>query len=94
MPLHCQSGHFSNKSLSKESIYNKLNDIQQTFETFYTNLYTQPKTDGGVMEAFLNSIKLPEVRDEQNKSLIGEITEGEIKKAISHFKTNKASGPN
>lgn len=62
--------------------------------TFYTNLYTQPKTDGGVMEAFLNSIKLPEVRDEQNKSLIGEITEGEIKKAISHFKTNKASGPN
>lgn len=61
-------------------MYNKLSDIQQTFQTFYTNLYTQPKTDVRVMEAFLNSINLPKVSDEQNRLLLVEITEEEIKK--------------
>ena len=45
------------------------------------------------MEAFLKQIKLPKVSDEQNRFLIGEITDEEIKKAISHSRINKASGP-
>ena len=44
------------------------------------------------MEAFLQLIKLPKVSDEQNRFLIGEITDEEIKKAISYSKINKASG--
>lgn len=44
------------------------------------------------MEAFLKLIKLPKVSDEQNRCLIGEITDEEIKKAISHSKINKVSG--
>lgn len=45
------------------------------------------------MEAFFDQIKLHNVGDEQNKLLISEITDEEIKKAILHLKPNKAPGP-
>ena len=45
------------------------------------------------MDAFFNLIKLPKVKDDQNGALIEEITDEEIKKAISNLKPNKAAGP-
>jgi len=45
------------------------------------------------MEAFFERINLPKVGEEQNKLLTSEITDEEIKRAISHLKPNKAAGP-
>lgn len=78
---------------STNTMHYKMTGIQQTFVRFYTNLYTQPKIDDGVTEAFLKRIHLPKVTDEQNLLLTREITDEEIKKAISHSKVSKAPGP-
>lgn len=45
------------------------------------------------MTEFLDTINLPTVTEDQNKVLISEITDNEIKKAISDSKTDKAPGP-
>lgn len=45
------------------------------------------------METFLTSLKLPKVKEDENKLLTSEISEKEIRKAIAHLKPNKASGP-
>lgn len=45
------------------------------------------------MDAFFDLIKLPKVKDDQNRILIREITDEEIKKEISNLKPNKAAGP-
>lgn len=45
------------------------------------------------MGTFLDLINLPEVRDDQNEHLIQEITDEEVKTAISNLRPNKAAGP-
>ena len=59
---------------------------QQTKNTIY-------KTKDPQTEAFLDLITRPKVGDKQNEDLIREITDEEIKKAISNLKPNKAAGP-
>lgn len=75
------------------SIHSKAKDIKKSFEVFFKNLYAQPETDESKMETFFDLIELPQVKDEQNKFLISDITDEEIKQAIRHLKTNKAPGP-
>lgn len=71
----------------------KLNDIQETFLNFYKQLYAQPKIDESLMIKFLDSMNFPKVSEAQNKCLTANITDSEIKKAISDAKPNKAPGP-
>uniref|UniRef100_A0A671TVT9 Reverse transcriptase domain-containing protein n=1 Tax=Sparus aurata TaxID=8175 RepID=A0A671TVT9_SPAAU len=72
---------------------NKLNEILEAFETFYKTLYTK-KTGGSIAEIdnFLDSLELPALNEEQNKILIDDITERELKIAISKLKSNKSPG--
>ncbi len=71
----------------------KLNEIQGAFETFYKTLYTK-KTGCSTAEidSFLNSLELPVLNEEQNKIRIEDITEKELKIAISKLKLNKSPG--
>lgn len=50
------------------------------FLKFYRHLYSQPRVDASLMNAFLDKVNLPTVSEEQNKSLTSAITELEIKK--------------
>lgn len=71
----------------------KLEDIQQSFEDYYKDLYSQPETaDTLKIEPFLKSLDLPSIGDQQNKMLTSEITIVELDKAISRLKANKAPG--
>lgn len=71
----------------------KLNEIQDCFENYYKKLYSQPQIDGEKMEDFFQKINLPKLNSEQSRNLVAEITEKEIRSAISHLKPNKAPGP-
>ena len=74
-------------------IKTKLNEIQGAFETFYKTLYTK-RTGCTIAEidSFLNSLELPVLNEEQNKIMIEDITETELKIAISKLKLNKSPG--
>lgn len=84
---------FKIKDPTTNSIHCKTKEIHQSFETFYKTLYSQPRIDETRMDAFFNLIKLPKVKDDQNRALIEEITDREIKNAISNLKPNKAACP-
>ena len=74
-------------------MYHNLEDIENAFETCYTKLYAQPRTtESAVISSFLTSLDLPSVGTEQNKIITQEITDDEIKKAISRLKGNKMPG--
>lgn len=83
------------KNTQTGEIYCKLEQIQQTFETFYKALYSQPKINNDLqIDAFLASIDLPKVSEEQNRFLLAEITLEELKVAVTRLKTGKSPGAN
>ena len=68
-------------------------EIQESFETYYQDLYTQPDKAGpSVIANFLNSLDLPSIGLQQNKVLTAVITSTEIDEAISLLKTDKSPG--
>ena len=68
-------------------------EIQQSFEKYYTKLYTQPKAaEPSLVQNFLESLDLPSIGEAQNKSLTQNITTTEIEEAIARLKTSKMSG--
>lgn len=67
----------------------RINEILGAFETFYKTLYTK-KTGGSAAE--MDSLELPTLTEEQNKIMIEDITERELKRAISKLKSNKSPG--
>lgn len=74
-------------------IKTKLNEIQEAFEIFYKTLYSE--VPGGTvtqMDSFLNSLDLPTLDEEQNQTMIADITEEELKAAISRLKLSKSPG--
>lgn len=74
-------------------ICSKLDDIQQAFEQYYKDLYTQPPiAEITMIDSFLNSPDLPSIGELQNKKLMAEITAEELNKVISRLKANKAPG--
>ena len=74
--------------------YNMIEKIYSNLlKLFYKSLYTQPVVDKTKTEAFLDLITLPKVGDNQSEDVIREITDEEIKKAISNLKPNKGAGP-
>lgn len=59
------------KNPTTKVIESKLGKIQESFETFYRTLYSQPQgSDEIQIEAFLNSLDLPKLTNSQNKNLI------------------------
>ena len=68
----------------------KTRDIQKCFEDFYTSLYAQQEVDND--GEFWGTLNLPGVTEEQSKSLIAEITDEEINRAISNLKVGKSPG--
>ena len=71
----------------------KLEDIQQSFEDYYKDLYSQPeRADTSRIDQFLKSLDLPSIGDQQNNILTSDITIAELDKAISRLKANKAPG--
>lgn len=75
------------------SIQYKTEEIHKCFETYYKNLYSQPKINNeNQIPLLLNSLNLPRVTEDQNSALIKEITTEEINSAISKLKTNRAPG--
>ena len=71
----------------------KPEEIQKSFEIYYTNLYSQPKlAELPTVKHFLDSLDLPSIGIEQNKRLTTDMTRAEVDKAISKLKTSKAPG--
>jgi len=74
-------------------VHYKLEEIQNSFETYFQRLYSQPHVDRGKMEEFFEKINLPKLTGKQSNQLAVQITEKEIKVAIAHLKSGKAPGP-
>ena len=70
-----------------------LKNIQENFENYYKTLYSQPPKDNDLeMDTFFASIRLPSVSEEENKTLISDITIEELNSAISRLKASKSPG--
>ena len=70
-----------------------LEEIKQCFTDYYKKLYSQPPvTNDDQMHGLLNSLQLPTLTDDQNKSLTSLISEEEIYEAITRLKANKSPG--
>ncbi len=81
------------KNLKTKVIESKLGKIQESFETFYGALYSQPQgSDETQIEAFLNSLDLPKLTNVQNENLIQPISISELNLAISKLKAEKSPG--
>lgn len=66
----------------------KLEEIQQAFETYYKELYTQPdKADDSIINEVLKFLDLPSIGECQNNVLTAELGS-----AVSRLKTDKAPG--
>lgn len=78
---------------SKRCVY-KQSEIKQAFQSYYKQLYTQPKLkDRQQIKGFLEQLNLPVLQDNQNQRLVANITERELSYAISKLKANKSPGP-
>ncbi len=72
---------------------NKQNEIQEAFEVFYKKLYSRvPGGNETQIDTYLNSLKLPTLNEDQNKRMFTDITEEELKIAISRLKLGKSPG--
>lgn len=76
------------------TIQTKQENIHNTFERYYKKLYSKmPEDRNQEIDCFLDTLALPTLTDEQNKTLIAEITANEVKGAITKLKSNKSPGP-
>ena len=76
-----------------KQIHHRVDQIQQSFENYYKELYSQQKLDNeDEMRSFLESPNLPIITQEQNNALIVDITEIEVNTAISRLKPHKSPG--
>ena len=71
----------------------KTEEIHECFESYYKNIYSQPKINNKhKIATWLDSLNLPKVTEAQNSALTKEITAEEISSAISKLKINRAPG--
>lgn len=81
------------KNPQTKIIENQLEKIQESFELFYKELYTQPQTTDEIkIDNFLNKLKLPTLTNLQNESLLQPITTKELHLAIPKLKVGKSPG--
>lgn len=82
------------KNPKTHKLETKLERIQECFETFYRDLYTQPDAPGeDCIDAFLGHLNLPTISDSENDNLLTPISTEEINAAITRLKTGRAMGP-
>lgn len=82
------------KKLQSNKMRYNLEDTQNSFVSYYSNLYSQPPVaDQNTVETLLGSLDLPSIGTGQNKTLTQQITDEEISKTISSLKGNKMPGP-
>lgn len=84
--------HKIHDPVTKE-LKNNLSEIHEAFQKYYKSLYT--RVPGGSIlqtDTFLNSLQLPTLTEEQNNTLIAEITESEFLATISKLKVGKSPG--
>ena len=76
-----------------KQIHHRVDQIQQSLENYYKELYSQQKLDNeDEMRRFLESLNLPIITQEQNKALIADITEIDVNTAIARLKPHKSPG--
>lgn len=78
------------KDPTTKRMTHKFQDIFDSFEKYYQNLYARvdSRRDDSPESLFL-SLHLPTLTEDQNKTLMVEVTIGELQKAISRLKLNK-----
>lgn len=75
-------------------IETKLEKIQECFEAFYRNLYSQSSApEEKDLNIFLNSLDIPSLLDSQIELLLKPITVEEVNASITRLKVGKAVGP-
>ena len=68
-------------------------EIETHFRNYYKNLYSQPPSANiEQIKAFLQTLDLPTIGEQQNGLLTSPITRAEIEKAVSKLKANKSPG--
>lgn len=81
------------KNTKSRNICYNLKEIQQCFENYYKDLYTNlDSAESSSVKLFLDSLDLPSIGSEQNKIMLADITQKELDNAISNLKTNKMPG--
>lgn len=71
----------------------KLKEIQESFKVFYKTLYSRvPRRNVTQIDTFLNSLELPTLNEEQNRRMTADVSEDELKTAISRLKLSKLPG--
>lgn len=74
-------------------IYHDLEEIDAAFQSYYANLYSQPKLENKEnIKTFLDSLDLPSIGEHQNNCLTTQITEKELETALKKLKNNKTPG--
>lgn len=82
------------KNPKTNAIESKLERIQECFEVFYRDLYSQSDaSEEHCIDSFLGSLDLPLISESENEHLIKPISTQEINAAISRLKSGKAVGP-
>lgn len=84
---------FKIKNPITKVVENKTEKIQESFELFYRELYSQPQADNeNQIEEFLNKLELPELSDLQREGLIQPVSAKELDTAITRLKVGKSPG--
>ena len=68
-------------------------EIQTIIRTYYEQLYANKLDDLEEMDAFLETYKLPKLKQEEIESLNRLITRKEIEAVIKNLPQNKSPGP-
>lgn len=77
-----------------KKVENKLERIQESFELFYKELYSEPQmSTESQIDDFLKTLNLPTLTNSQNEKLVQPITTKELNLAISKLKVGKSPGP-
>lgn len=81
------------KDPTTKRMTHKFQDIFDSFEKYYQNLYARVDSNrDDSLESLLLSLHFPTLTEDQNKTLMAEVTIGELQKAISRLKLNKTPG--
>lgn len=82
------------KNPKTNTLETKLERIQECFEIFFRDLYSQHSaSEEACIDTFLSSLDLPSLSDFQNENLIKPISVEEINAAITRLMSGKAVGP-
>ena len=77
----------------KVEITTNTKEIQTILKTYYEQLYTNKLGNLEEMDAFLENLKLPKLKQEERESLNRPITKKEFEAVIKNLPRHKSPGP-